>query len=179
MLGLAALCAYTIWSDDRRKQVFVCARMIKLATEVLQSNYLLLLYIPLFVFLLFCLLVLVAFEILAAWSMGQLVFYPEYPFYGVHGFFSNFLTILIFFQFYWGLFFLKQALNFILSGYAVLWYCYYEEDIDKLELLHSPWLLIRYHWGSVLGGSILEGFFFFVDLVRDFFDVYMKIISEQ
>ena len=109
MVALACLCFYTLWSDDRRKEVFICGRMIKIAAEVLESNYWLVLWIPLFIVLIVVLLILVGFEILAAWSVGSLTFYPEYPFYGVSGFFSNILTILIFFEFYWGMSFLKQA----------------------------------------------------------------------
>ena len=98
--------------------------MVKIAADVLESNYLVALFIPLFIFLTFCLIVLVAFEILAAWSIGTLTFYPEYPFHGVSGFFSNFLTILIFFEFYWGMFFLKQACTFYFLTNSSQLYCF-------------------------------------------------------
>ena len=137
---------------------------------MLKTNYFMLIIIPVFVFFLFCLLVLVGFEILAAWSAGDLTFHSDYPFYGIHGFFPNFMTILIMIQFYWGLNILKHAINFIVSGYAVLWYRYYESDqIEEVDFSTSIWLLIRYHYGSVVGGAFLEGFFYIFDLMYDFF----------
>jgi len=42
-------------------------------------------------------LLLIAFEVLSAWSCGKLEFRSDYPFYEVVGFGSNFLMILIFF----------------------------------------------------------------------------------
>lgn len=126
---LAGLCFFTLFSKERRQSVYICARIIKIATEVLKSNYMILILIPVFVFFLFCLLVLVGFQILAGWSAGELTFHPEYPFHGIHGFFPNLMTILILIEFYWGLNILKHAINFIVSGYAVLWYRHYEREI--------------------------------------------------
>jgi hypothetical protein len=54
-------------------------------------------------------LVLILFQVLSAWSCGKLVYRADYPFYEVVGFGSNFLQILIFFEFIWGMTFLKEA----------------------------------------------------------------------
>lgn len=48
-------------------------------------------------------------EVLSAWSVGQLVFKPDKPFYTVVGVGSNFLMILIIIQLIWGAFFIKEA----------------------------------------------------------------------
>jgi hypothetical protein len=57
-------------------------------------------------------LVLIAFEILSAWSCAHLVFSPHYPFYEVSSFGSSFLMFLIFIEALWGFSFLKEACSF-------------------------------------------------------------------
>ena len=37
--------------------------------------------------------------------------------------------------------------------------------------------MIKYHWGSVVGGSILLFVFYFVDLFLDFFTVNMMLLQ--
>lgn len=71
--------------------------------------------------------------------------------------------------------FLKEAFNFVVSGHAARWYYSKadgdEEDSNKSEnisYIEVVELLLKYHWGSVAGGSILLAFFYFVDLVADF-----------
>lgn len=54
-------------------------------------------------------LVLIAFQVLSAWSCAKLVFSPDYPFYEVESFGSALLMFLIFVEFIWGLSFLKEA----------------------------------------------------------------------
>jgi hypothetical protein len=54
-------------------------------------------------------IVLIAFEVLSAWSCAKLVFVPDYPFYTVESFGSTFLMFLIFVECIWGLSFLKEA----------------------------------------------------------------------
>lgn len=74
--------------------------------------------------LFFGLVFLIAFEILAVWSSGDLLFVEDYPFYDIQGFWNAFLCGLVFFEFLWGMSFLKEAFNFCVSGYAVQWYHY-------------------------------------------------------
>lgn len=38
-------------------------------------------------------------------------------------------------------------------------------------------MLFRYHWGSVVGGSLLLGFFYFIDLVVNIFNVIFLLLS--
>lgn len=61
----------------------------------------------------------------------------------------------------------------MVSGYATQWYCYRKEDNykSKLKIYTSFSRLIKYHWGSVAGGSLLLCIFYFVDLFIDFFSV--------
>lgn len=61
-----------------------------------------------------------------------------------------------------------HVVNFIAASLAVDWYY---ESADRPSFLHSTELLLRYHLGSVIGGSLLQGFFYFIDLIIDFFFV--------
>lgn len=61
-----------------------------------------------------------------------------------------------------------DLVNFIAASHAVDWYF---GGSDRPSFLHSTELLLRYHLGSVVGGSLLQGFFYFVDLLLDFFFV--------
>ena len=76
----------------------------------------------------FGLIVLIGFELLAVWSVSELKFDPNKPFYETTGFGSHFLSLLIFIEFYWGMSFLKESFNFCVSGYAAHWYCLNETD---------------------------------------------------
>ena len=67
---LAVLCLYTIYDPERRKALYICARMMNIAAEIVESNWAMLLIIPVFVLFLFGFLVLIGFQILAAWSVG-------------------------------------------------------------------------------------------------------------
>jgi len=71
--------------------------------------------------------------------------------------FSNpgFLGILNIIEFIWGFQFLRDAFNFCVSGRATDWYWSNEQ-----VRWHTPfWRLLCRHWGSVVGGSFLNGFF--------------------
>ena len=70
LITLAILCLYTIWAPERRKALYICSRMMAISAEIVETNWAMLLVIPVFVLFLFGLLVLVGFEILAAWSVG-------------------------------------------------------------------------------------------------------------
>ena len=72
--------------------------------------------------------------------------------------------------------FLKEAFNFCVSGYATNWYYYGEGDKDQLSLLKSFKILIKYHWGSVVGGSLVLALLYYVDLFFDFIYVFQLII---
>lgn len=123
------------------------------------------------------LIALTAFELLSVWSIGPLYFEPIHAFYEVGSFISYFLSIFVFLQFIWGLSFLKEAFNFCVGGYATLWYCFRAQNESQISLLHPPKLLLKYHWGSVAGGSLLLWLFYFVDLFVDFFFVKFYLFS--
>jgi hypothetical protein len=58
-------------------------------------------------------LVLIAFQVLSAWSCAKLVFVENYPFYWVQGFGSSFLMFLISIEFIWGLSFIKESCKYL------------------------------------------------------------------
>lgn len=68
------------------------------------------------------LILLIGFQLLAIWSSGKLVFVEDNPFYEVKSFFSATFAAFSFFEFIWGMSFLKESFNFVISGYAVEWY---------------------------------------------------------
>jgi hypothetical protein len=111
-IGITAGCAYTLFGSKRVSEVFVCAQLMEVSTIVVKENLLTLVYIPLFIGFLFILLVLVGFEVLAAWSFSTFVFQEDYPFYNLKGFGNHLLQFLIFIEFLWGLCFLKEAGTF-------------------------------------------------------------------
>ena len=39
--------------------------------------------------------------------------------------------------------------------------------------------MVRYHWGSIGGGSFMLGFFYFVDLLFNFIDVIIYLLSPK
>ena len=59
-----------------------------------------------------------------------------------------------------------------------------ENEPEKLNLLRSPKLLLKYHWGSAVGASLMLGFFYFFDFFLDFFcsndrDISKKNVERQ
>lgn len=69
--GLGALCVYALLlSDEFRKAIILCSRLIECSTEVVKYDYKVFLYIPLFMVFFLGLVFLVAFQILGVWSVG-------------------------------------------------------------------------------------------------------------
>jgi len=69
------------------------------------------LLIFIFIAFFFVFLILIAFQLLAAWSCATMVKAdaPEYPFYTVKGLGSNILMVLIVIEFIWGMSCLKES----------------------------------------------------------------------
>lgn len=67
---------------------------------------------------------LVLFEFVGFWSNGREIFLPkEYIYYQIYGFqFSTEVAVILVIQLLWGVSFLKESFNFILSGNASAWY---------------------------------------------------------
>lgn len=168
-LLMGALALWSVIKSEYRQEIFVCGRLFQVAAQIIKENYWLLGLILVWLFLECCLIALISFQMLSAWSIGPLIFDPESPFLRVSAFISNFLSFFIFVEFIWGLAFLKEAFNFVVGGYATLWYCYRNEDKSKIRIWTPFKRLIRYHWGSVAGGSLLLWLFYFIDLFVDFF----------
>lgn len=59
-----------------------------------------------------------------------------------------------------------NVVNFVVSGYSTQWY--YLKDNEAPSYMTSIKLLLRYHWGSVMGGSLILGFFYFGDFLINF-----------
>ena len=71
-----------------------------------------LLLIVTFMVIYFLFFFLCAVEGLSAWSVGHLVFNPNYLFYSVQGTGSTILFVLIMIQLVWGAFFIKESCKF-------------------------------------------------------------------
>lgn len=69
---------------------------------------------------------------------------------------------------------MKESFNFVISGYAVEWY--HSADRDEASATASAGRLIKKHWGSVVGGSLLLQLFYILDLIIDCFYV-QKLIN--
>jgi hypothetical protein len=69
---------------------------------------------------------------------------------------------------------MSDTVNFIAGTHAVYWS--FSKDGEP-SFLESTELLLRYHWGSVVGGSLLQGFFYFIDLILDFIFVILPLFS--
>ncbi len=168
-MGLLAILSIAI--SRNRQEIFICSRLFEIAAQIVKEKPLVLGYVFLWWIFQVGLIALTSFEMLSAWSIGPLNFSPEYPFWEVGAFISNFLSVLIFIQFIWGLSFLKEAFNFCVSGFATLWYCHSKTNPEKVSYYTPFSRLIKYHWGSVVGGSLLLWLFYFIDLFIDFFEV--------
>jgi hypothetical protein len=122
-VGLGVFSFITIFDPERRESIYICSRLMHAASileyeksytklpeffldgmkRLLKPALLVLAFMALFTVF----LILIAFEVLSAWSCAKLVFVPDYPFYQVEGFGSSFLMFLIFIEFVWGMSFLK------------------------------------------------------------------------
>ena len=70
--------------------------------------------------------------------------------------------------------FLKEAFNFCVSGFATNWYYYTgSNNASKLKKVRSLKLLVKHHWGSVVGGALTLALLYFPDLYFDWFS-YVK-----
>ena len=66
-------------------------------------------------------------------------------------------------EFFWGLAFLKESFNFLISGTTV--YFYFK---NQLSIPFALGNFFKFHWGSVVAGSFLLDFFYIFDIFYDF-----------
>lgn len=192
LIGKILLCAFfvflgiislrTLATQERRDAVVVCTRLVHASAlthkdqnetqplglsceniKTVGKPFLLIVCYILVYFLFFYICIR---EGLAAFSVGHLSFRPAQLFMAVSGFGSTFLFILIMVQLIWGAFFIKESYNFIVGSHAVYWYYSKDGEPAFLDRVKDMFL---YHLGSVIGGSLIQGFFYFVDLTFDFF----------
>ena len=122
-------------------------------------------YIPLFVLIAVAFGFIMIYEFKSIWTHGDVTFEPEqYLYHEVKGAWPNILSILWVIQAIWGLTFIKESFNFCVSGTAVGWY-YNDNDIGCFTPIN--WLFTK-HFGSVVGGSFMTGFFSIGDYLFDF-----------
>lgn len=76
--------------------------------------------------------------------------------------------VLVLFQLLWVISFFREAFNFIAGTHAIFWYFAREEE-DKRSLWGGTKMLFKYHMGSVAASAFLNGIFYFIDLLVDFF----------
>lgn len=117
-LFMGFLAGYSVVKQEYRKEIFICGRLFQIAAQIVSENWWILGTILIWLFLECGLIALMSFQMLSAWSIGPLTFQPESPFLRVTAFVSGFLSFLIFVEFFWGLSFLKESFNFVVSGYA-------------------------------------------------------------
>lgn len=107
-------------NNHRRNSVIICSRLTYIAslthenrnqTKQLSFSKLGRPFLLILCFLLiYCLFFYINIkEVLSAWSVGQLHFDQNMPFYTVKGLSSNFLMILLLIQLIWGAFFIKES----------------------------------------------------------------------
>ena len=82
---------------------------------------------------------------------------------------------------YLGCFFHKRIMlfifnidSFVTGGHAVYWYYTNDREPSFIERVQD----LQYHWGSVAAASLLTGFFYFIELIFDFFCVIYKLFSQ-
>ncbi len=67
-----------------------------------------------------------------------------------------------------------MIVNFVVSGNAVEWYF---KAITEERHCGKPLVrLLSKHWGSVVGGSFLNGFFKIFDMFADCFNVKLSLL---
>jgi hypothetical protein len=138
------------------------------ATQVVRSNCNIMFYIPLFIIFAVGLLALSFFEIGSFWSMATPSVGKSGPFLEVAGADYTYLTVLALIQLWWGMSFLKEYYSFCVAGNAIQWY-FGKNYLDNRPYVHFCRAL-KYHFGSIVAGSFMVGFFgipgFLVDLLR-------------
>lgn len=122
-------------------------------------------YIPLFIIFTGAYGVLWALLLQGFLSGGALEFDEETSIFYQFSHKNEFFLILLGLNGFWGLSFLKEAFNFCIAGNAVAWY--YSADWSCQTPMSN---LICKHFGSVVAGSFMTGFFsigdYFFDLIK-------------
>ena len=128
------------------------------STKWSKSNLLFMIWIPIFIILSLGLIALILFQHLAFISNSNPHKYPSDIYLKLKpSFIWQLLNII---EFIWGLQFLKDSFNFIISGASSQWY------VDKPKgVFFTFGRMVKYHWGSVAGGSFLNAFFNIIDFL--------------
>ena len=61
---------FTLFKDDYRKQLLVCSELMECAVEACKFRKASVAYIPIFIFLFWCLITLFCYQILCVWSVA-------------------------------------------------------------------------------------------------------------
>jgi hypothetical protein len=94
----------------KQRQIRLNGVFLDYASRMTSINWPVFFYIPFFLLLVFALVVLTIFELFSFWSLKAPTFDTDNLFWQAQGgLLSIFLSLLLAFQFYWGLSFLKEA----------------------------------------------------------------------
>ena len=131
-------------------------------------------FIPLFMLFSFGLFVLCVWQYIAFGSKGD----PTWTSTNVYKEIDQhtFLQVLNFIEFVWGIQFIRDSFNFIISGNAVEWYFNYNNNQPTSCGRPFNRLLCK-NWGSVAGGSFVNAFFNLFGIIIDFFRVRLPLSS--
>jgi hypothetical protein len=69
---------------------------------------------------------------------------------------------------------MPDLVNFIAGTHAIYWY--FSRD-QQASLWDGTKILVKYHMGSVAASAFLNGIFYFIDLIVDFFTVPTPLFS--
>ena len=71
---------------------------------------------------------------------------------------------------------LSNLVNFCVSGVSTRWY-FQRKNNSSIDVFKSLYNLVRFHWVSVLGCSLLTAFFYWLDYIVDFIFVIIVLIQ--
>jgi hypothetical protein len=161
----------TVWLY--RKAVQANGVFLHQATKFIGELPILLLNIPIFVGILILFQYIMILELNSIWTHANLGFDPANSLYWEYdnssGVFLKFLWII---QFVWGMQFIKESFNYIVSSHAILWYNNYLVKTDNISRVFKyiwyPYkLLVTKHFGSVVACSFMSAFFNIFDTIFD------------
>jgi hypothetical protein len=169
---LAILLALLLWIQDR--EIELASIFLVHSNTFLKDKYVLFAYIPLFMLFSFGLFVLCVWQYIAFGSVRD----PNWTASQVYKQISQntFLQVLNFIEFVWGIQFIRDSFNYIISGNAVEWYFNYNNNQPTSCGRPFTRLLCK-NWGSVAAGAFLNAFFNIFGIIIDFFRVSLYSYS--
>lgn len=151
-----------------RKHLQLCGVLIKYATRFLADSFCVYMYLPAFLLATVLLLLLFMWQYVAFSTANEPYRRNDDIYWKASS--NTFLQVLNVVELIWGLQFLRDSctscsysVNFIVSGNAVEWYFSHRPTHCEAPLKR----LAKRHFGSVVGGSLLNSFLMIPDLLFD------------